>query len=173
MQSNGRGLRGGRPRELLLIGELDAALRLALVEAGATITTAEDFHAAVLLLAQSGFDAIAVEPTAGQVGIDFVHALKEGPVEHERTIATLYGARGDAEFLRGVRPPPREALDAARRRHRTTPVVLLPRYGKQEYAVIVLPPHASTIENVGARPVVTTLLSVTAEQLLARAEPLA
>lgn len=158
---------------MLLIGEVDGALRLALAEAGATVTTADDFHAAFLLLAERAFDAVAVEPTAGQLGFDFVHAVKEGTAEHERTVATLYGARGDAEFPRGVRPPPPEALDAARLRHRTTPFVLLPPYGQREYAVIVLPPHATTIERIDVRPVATTLLTVTAEQLLTRSGPLA
>ncbi|GMU61653.1 MAG: hypothetical protein AMXMBFR34_34160 [Myxococcaceae bacterium] len=173
VQGNDKTLRGGRAREVLLIGEIAAQLRLGLVEGGADVTQVDDFHDAVLALAERAFDVVAVYPHAGQLGVDFVHAIKEGATAHEHTLATLYGARGDADFLKGVRPPPADSLEAARARHASTPFVLLPPGLAEEYAVIVVPPHATVIEHVRKKPVLTTLLTVSAQSVLSRGQALA
>lgn len=51
-----------------------------------------------------------------------LNVIKERATEHERTLATLYGARGRATFLLGVRPPDQESLALLRQRHRLTPL---------------------------------------------------
>ena len=167
-----RRVRGGARREVLLVGELGAALRAELVERGAVLTVVEKIHDAFLLLASRDFDVVVVNPMTEGCGLDFVNAIKEGPVAHELTVATLYGARGNVSFLRGTRPPPQEALDAGRARHRTTPLVVLPTDKSWTYRVVVLP-HASFIEDAREVPLVATILTVDAAKLLNGAKPMA
>jgi hypothetical protein len=51
------------------------------------------------------------------------------------TLITLYGPREGSTFLRGVRPPSRETLEAARRRHALTPFIIAPLENELFYAV--------------------------------------
>jgi len=171
-QTDGR-LRAARRRLVLVVGELGKAIRAELAERGAVLTLTESIHDAFVLLATRDFDVVVVNPLVEGCGLDFVNAVKERAVEHELTLATLYGARGKASFLRGIRPPTPETLDAARARQRLTPFVVLPVDGGWNYAVIVMLPNASFVEDAHKVPLVTTILSVNPAPLLGTAGPMA
>jgi len=161
-----RRFRAGRPRQVLLVGELPASERLELTERGAVITDALDTHAAFELLASTDFDVVVVDPFATGNGLDFVTAVKEGDDAHLHTVATLYGSRGSTPFLRGARLPNEEALAAGRVRHRTTPFVVLPADGGDQYAIVVVPPEATFLKSRRLLPLATAVLTVDAATLL-------
>lgn len=156
-----------------MVGELGVAIRDELSERGVVLTEVEKIHDAFLLLAGRAFDVVVVNPLTESCGLDFVNAIKEGPGEHEMTVATLYGARGQSSFLRGTQPPPPEALEAARARNKTTPFVVLPAIDDWKYAIVVVPPNASFIVDGRKVPLIATILTIDAARLLGTAEPMA
>lgn len=172
-QATDRRFRGRHERRVLLVGELPVSERVELTERGAVLTTAADTHQAFVLLASVDFDVVAVEPRAPGNGLDLVTAVKENQAAHLHTLATLYGVRGGAPFLRGARAPDEAVLASARERHRVTPFVVLPLEGEDEYAIIVVPPDASFIENRRRLPVTTSIMRVDASKLLATVNPMA
>ncbi|MBL8917525.1 MAG: hypothetical protein JNJ54_01580 [Myxococcaceae bacterium] len=125
------------------------------------------------VLAEEAFDVIVVDPFVAGGGLDFVNALKEDAAEHERTKATLYGARGNSAFLRGVPPPALETLVLARSRHALTPVIVLPLSDKPTYAIVVQPPKASVLRNMNQLPIATAVMTVTAAQFFGTTSALA
>lgn len=157
-------LRARSPRKVLVVGEIPPALRAELRARGATLIDSPELHGVFDLLAQEAFDVMVVDPLVAGGGLDFVNALKEDPVEHERTKATLYGARGNAAFLRGVAPPALETLVLARSRHALTPVVVLPLRDQPTYAIVVQPPKASVLRDMNQLPIATAVMTVTAAQ---------
>lgn len=173
VEPNDRGVRAGSQREVLLVGELGVGLCAELADRGAVLTAVEKLYDAFALLAERAFDVVVVNPLTEGCGLDFVNAIKEREVEHQLTIATLYGARGRASFLRDTRPPSLEQLEAARSRHQTTPFVVLPADGTWNYTVIVVPPHASFVEDARKRPLVATIMTVDAGRLLSTVQPMA
>ena len=80
-------------------------------------------------------------------------------------MATLYGARGGAPFLRGVRPP---TLERLRRDYALTPFVVIPQ-GGSFYAVIVQPPGATAWVNLEKVPIATTVMATRAGEAGGRA----
>ena len=170
---NDRRVRGGTPREVLLVGELGIALRDQLSARGAVLTKVVTLHDGFEALAEHAFDVVVFNSYTENCGMDFVNAVKEGAVEHQLTLATLYGARGSAAFLRGTRPPSQEMLERARARHRTTPFVVLPADGDWSYAIIVVPPHASFMEDARKLPLVATIMTVDGAKLIGSAQPMA
>jgi hypothetical protein len=170
---NDRRVRGGSRREVLLVGELGVGLRAELVARGAVLTEVDKLYGAFNLLAERPFDVVVVDPYTEDCGMDFVNAIKEGEVEHQLTIATLYGARGPATFLRDTRPPSQEVLEAARARHQTTPFIVLPKGNESMYRIIVAQPHATVMKNPVTVPLVATIMTVDAAQMLGRAKPMA
>lgn len=154
-------LRAGRPREVLVVGEFPISLRNELVRRGARLTISDSFAAAFDTLAERAFDVVLVNPEG--VGADFVAVIKEGAVEHERTKATLYGARGDAPFLRGVRPPEEGRLRQLREKHSLTPFIVP---SAAEFEVIVRLPDGRRRMMTATMPVATAVMTVTAMQFL-------
>ncbi len=168
-----KGLRGRRGREVLIVGEVPAGLRAELLLRRASLTDAPNISGAFESLGARPFDVVVVDPYVDGRGLDFVSAIKEGAAEQALSVATLYGARGDARFLLGVQPPARAVLDAARTRHRLTPFVVLPLDDSATYSVVVLPPDATFIEDGRDLPLATAILSVDAGRLLGSAGPMA
>ncbi len=83
-------------RRVLLVGEIGRQIRDELAERGVLLTlvaTLSDGFAAL----ENDFDVVVVNPLTDACGVDFVSALKEGPDDHEHTLATLLGARGAAD----------------------------------------------------------------------------
>ncbi len=99
---------------------------------------------------------------------DFVGAIKEGDFEHQRTVATLYGARGDAPFLRGIRPPSQAELEEARARHASTPFIVT-RAEDTHLVVVALPSGTRFV----LRNLASLILTVDAATILATPEALA
>lgn len=163
--SEDRRARGGSGRTLLVVGDLPANLLAELSERGATLLTADDLSQAFTALAEHAFDAVAVDPLTQGCGIDLVTAVKEDDEAHQHTLATLYGVRGNAKFLRGVRPPTAEVLAALRVRHARTPFVVLPSDGGWKYGVVIVPPHASVIRDGRVMPLISTLMTIHPESL--------
>ncbi|MDX2010726.1 MAG: hypothetical protein SFW67_11065 [Myxococcaceae bacterium] len=160
-------------RKILTVGEFPRTLRDELLDRGATLVDAPTLNGVFDLLAAEAFDVILVNPIVEGGGLDFVNALKEGPVEHERTKATLYGARGTAAFLRGVQPPALETLVSARSRHALTPVLVTPLAGETSYAIVVQPPMASAVRSLDQLPLTTAAMTVSAAEFLGRTGALA
>lgn len=156
----GRGRRGSR-REVLVIGEIPRSLRAELSARGALLTDATTLSAAFVTLAEQRFEVVVLNADTDGCGLDLVTALKESAVEHERTLATLYGARGDANFLRGVRPPDQETLERLRWDYADTPFLVMPQGGSY-YAVIVRPPSVSSWVSLEQIPIATTVMTVRA-----------
>lgn len=161
----GRRVRGGNQRHLLLVGDVPRPIIAEVSERGAAVRLAADLSAAFVALAEEDFDAVAVDPLTDGCGVDLVTALKEDDAAHEHTLATLYGARGGAPFLRGVRVPSAEGLAVLRLRYARTPFVVLPSDGGWRYGLVIVPPHASVIRDARKIPIVTTLLTVHPESL--------
>lgn len=153
-------LRRRSPRKVLVVGEIGIGLRDDLRARGATLVESLVLDGIFDLLAAEPFDVILVNSLVEGGGLDFVNALKEDDLEHERTKATLYGARGNSAFLRGVRPPSLEVLVHARSRHVLTPVIVLPLNDQPTYAVIVRPPRATALRSLNALPVATAVMTV-------------
>lgn len=165
---NNRRVRGGSKREVLLVGELGVRLRAQLTERGAVLSAVETLDDAFAQLAARPFDVVVVNPFTGNCGVDFVKAMKEGADEHAARRIALRN-----EQQNRVRLPAVEVLEEARARHRTTPFVVLPASDDWHYAVIVMPPHASFLEDARELPLVVTILTVDAAQILATAQPMA
>lgn len=159
VQVGDRRLHRGARREVLVVGELAVSMRDALNDRGAALTCVDSLSDAFVALAEHGFDVVVVNPFL-PYALDLVTAIKETADDHEHTLATLYGARGTSAFLRGVKPPSREQLDAARTMHAQTPFVVLPAGEDWHYAVILKPPGASTMVDARVRPIVTTVMTV-------------
>ncbi len=155
-------LRARSPRKVLVVGEIAPSLRAELSDRGASLVEFPELMGVFELLARDAFDVIVVDPFVAGGGLDFVNALKEDAVEHERTKATLYGARGNSPFLRGVAPPALETLVLARARHGLTPVIVLPMRDSPNYAIVVQPPKASVLRNMNRLPVATAIMTVRA-----------
>jgi hypothetical protein len=151
---------------VLLVGELPRSERVALAERGAVITGAADTPAAFELLASTDFDVVVVNPLATGNGQDLVTAMKEGDDAHEHTVATLYGSRGAAPFLLGARIPNQETLDAARRRHRKTPFVVLTRDRGDWYELVGVSLDVSVMQSRRVLPLATAILTVSVTTLL-------
>lgn len=166
-----RRVRGGRRRRVLLVGELPASLRTELSERGAILAERKDLHQAFLALAECTFDVVVVDTVSDSMANDLVTAIKEGEFEHQRTVATLYGARGDAPFLRGIRPPTPDQLLAARARHAATPFVVTS--GVDAYLVVVALPLATFPRDGRAHPLASAILGVESAELLLKVQPLA
>jgi hypothetical protein len=145
---------------VLVVGEAPRGLCDELRDRGATLFDCPHLHTVFDLLAAEAFDVILVNPLVEGGGLDFVTALKEDPVEHERTKATLYGARGVAPFLRGVRPPQLDTLVLARSRHALTPVIVLPLQDRPVYGIVVRPPRASVMKRMNELPIATAVMTV-------------
>ncbi len=124
-------------------------------------------------LAEAPYDVVVLDLHTEGHGLDLVHAIKEGPVEHEHTLITLYGGRGGAVFLRGGRLPPREVLVAARERHRLTPFVILPPDESWTYAVVVVPPVSGRVQDSRKLPLVAAIMTVEPEAYLLGAKAMA
>lgn len=157
---------------MLIVGEVPGSLRAELVDRGAVIWEVDTLAEAFAALAADAYDVVLLNADTDGCGLDFVNALKEGATEHERTIATLYGARGGAAFLRGIRPPEQGALERLRERYGATPFVLMPQ-GGSFYAVIVKPPAATAWLNLEKVPIATTVMTIEASTLLGKSGPLA
>lgn len=167
-------------RGVLLVGTMPDSLVLSLDRRGATLSSAATLSDAFVQLEVSleaggrpGLDVVALDPHCDGHALDFLHALKEPEAEHLRTVATLYGAPGQSPFLRGVRPPSLEGLERLRRGYEFVPFVLLPDPRGREYSVVVKLPDASEVRAVQSLPVATTLMSVTAAELLSKSSALA
>jgi hypothetical protein len=159
---------------VLAVGDVLLSLRTELRHRGVEVTHVESFHDAFALLAERDFHAVLVESRSSKLGRDFVDAIKEGAAEHERTVATLYGARGDAEFLRGEKPPRPETLTAARARHRLTPFILPPDdWEHRYYTVVIVPPEVSFIRDTNEMPLISMILTVDPLALFAKGKALA
>lgn len=76
-QTTDRRLKVGKPREVLLVGELAINTRTQLLQRGAVLTAAVDTHEAFEFLAERDFGAVVVNPFAPGEGLDLVTALKE------------------------------------------------------------------------------------------------
>lgn len=125
------------------------------------------------VLAESDFDVVVLDPLIAGGASDFLNALKEGAVEHQRTVVTLYGPREGSTFLRGVRPPPLEILERARSRHASTPFIVTPLEHEAFYVIVVRPPDATAVHDVKKVPLSSSILSVTAAALLGKSSALA
>ncbi|MBM4782819.1 MAG: hypothetical protein GQE15_34515 [Archangiaceae bacterium] len=161
-----QGLRARRKRLVLLVGEVPLSLRSTLDQRGAQLVLAAGVSDAFELLAAHTFDVVVVEPHTDACARDFINALKEPADAHEHTIATLYGAPGQSRFLRGVRAPALERLQALRATYAYVPFVLLPVQGDPHYAVIVKPPELSELRKGRVLPVETTIMTVSAQEFL-------
>ena len=153
--------RGKSRREVLVIGEIPKSLHKELAARGAVITAAHTLTAAFVALSEHRFEVVLLNADTDGCGLDLVNAIKEGPEEHERTVATLYGARGSATFLIGVRPPAQATLERLRRDYALTPFVVMPQ-GGTFYAVIVQPPAQSAWINLVNVPIATTVMATPA-----------
>jgi hypothetical protein len=89
------------------------------------------------------------------------------------TLITLYGPREGSTFLRGVRPPSRETLEAARRRHALTPFIIAPLENELFYAIVVRSPDATLLQEIKKVPLVSAVMSVTPSELLGKTTALA
>lgn len=143
---------------MLVIGEIPKSLRKELSARGAALTETATLSEAFVVLAEHRFEVVLLNADTDGCGLDLVTALKEGPEEHERTVATLYGARGGATFLRGVRPPEQATLSRLRREYAHTPFIVMPQ-GGSFYAVIVQPPAVSAWLNLEQVPIATTVMT--------------
>ena len=150
--------RGKNRREVLVIGETPKSLRKELAARGAASTDAPTIGDAFVSLAEHRFDVVLLNADTEGCGLDLVIAIKEGPEEHERTIATLYGPRSGAAFLRGVRPPEQATLERLRREYALTPFVVMPRGGSY-YDLIGQPPGHSTRVNIEKVPIAATVMT--------------
>ncbi|MBL8936073.1 MAG: hypothetical protein JNM69_16060 [Archangium sp.] len=165
-QSGEQGLRTRRKRLVLLVGEVPSSLRATLDHRGALLVVAAGVSEAFELLSAHTFDVVVVEPHTDACARDFINAIKEPADEHEHTVATLYGAPGQSPFLRGVRVPALDALQALRARYALVPFVLLPVLRDPHYAVIVKPPELSELRERRVLPVETTIMTVSAQEFL-------
>lgn len=167
-------------RHVVLIGDMPDNLVLALDRRGAALTAARDLSEAFVVLARcaepsagSPVDVVVLEPECDGHAIDFLHALKEPEADHLHTIASLYGAPGKSPFLRGVRPPSLEGLESLRRRYEFVPFVVLPRDARPQYQVVVRLPDLREERSVDKLPVVSTIMSISAAEFLAKGSALA
>ncbi len=172
-QSEDSGARRRVRREVLLVGELAKGVRTELAHRGARLTEVRELADAFSVLAVGDFHVVLLEPLVSGGATDFVNALKEGPVEYERTLITLYGPREGSTFLRGVRPPSRETLEAARRRHALTPFIIAPLENELFYAIVLRPPDATLLQEIKKVPLVSAVMSVTPSELLGKTTALA
>src|SRR6266576_1867848 len=77
-QLTDRRVRGGAPREVVIIGEIASSLRVELAERGARLTGLNTLDDAFALLAGRNFDVVVVDPfVGGGCGRDFIDAIKE------------------------------------------------------------------------------------------------
>lgn len=150
--------RGRTRREVLIIGETPKSLRKELAARGAVLTETATLTEAFAALAAHRFEVVLLNADTDGCGLDLVTALKESPEEHERTVATLYGARGGATFLLGVRPPDQATLERLRREYAHTPFIVMPQ-GGSHYAVIVQPPAGTSWLNLERVPIATTVMT--------------
>lgn len=160
--------RGRSRKELLVIGEIPRSLQKELAARGAVLTQVATLSAGFVALSEHRFEVVLLNADTDGCGLDLVTALKEGPAEHEHTVATLYGARGGATFLRGVRPPEQATLERLRRDYAFTPFVVMPQ-GGSFYAVIVQPPAQTAWINLEKVPIATTVMTTQAGKVGARA----
>ena len=158
-QSTDRKVSSGRRRHVLLIGEVDLGLRGDLASRGVQLTTG-DTETALAELAERSFDVVVVAPFVEGTAADLIAVLKEPDIAFEHSVATLYGARGSAPFLRGVRPPDLATLVALRRKHRVTPFVVLPQHDSSWYSVTILVPQLVLRLNAKVSPLLTCILNI-------------
>ncbi len=163
----------GRKREVLIIGELASPIRSELIRRGAVLTVVDRLFQAFEALAAKRYDVVVIDPDLDGRGRDLVAAVKEGDVEHQLTLATLYGVRGAADFLKGIAPPQQHVLEEVRRLHRTTPFIVLSTPERWTYLIVIVSPDASFVEDAGKIPLASTIMTIDASRRLSSARPMA